>query len=240
MATEPLLSPCPVCGTGELVQVDKWYQCKHCTLTVEKKRPFWSLKGKADRYIIRKLSDDYEIAKQGLLNQPFSLDALNKLQESVYDDETLALFAEGAFDKLHMPSSTLAQILLEQLRETCFLQINDMRRAHGPALGEQSSRFPLGAMPSRDLDWQDDGNLFLTDIRLVFPSNTFTFIRLDRKLIGVWTFSDGLAVQRKGEAFATYFAGCKAHQAALATAYIFGKVPPIRNKATQAMAEATK
>ena len=68
----------------------------------------------------------------------------------------------------------------------------------------------------------------MTDSRLVFPSNTFTFIRMDRKLIGLKTFENGIAIQRKGQDFATYFVGCRAHQAALLGAYIQGRVLALR------------
>jgi hypothetical protein len=78
------------------------------------------------------------------------------------------------------------------------------------------------------MEWKDEGNLFCTDRRLVLPSNQFTFIRLDRKIATVQAFTDGLAVQRKEENFATYFVGCYAHEAALVVAYMLAKIPALR------------
>jgi hypothetical protein len=78
------------------------------------------------------------------------------------------------------------------------------------------------------LEWQDHGNLFGTDKHLVLPSDSFTFIRLDRKLGGVQAFNDGVAVQRTGEDFATYFVGCYPHEAALVAAFVLGKLPALR------------
>ena len=82
--------------------------------------------------------------------------------------------------------------------------------------------------PRDGLTWQDQGNLFCTNQRLVFPSDSFTFIRMDRKLVGIQAFADGLAVQRKGEDYATYFVGCHAHEAALVAAYVMGKLPVLQ------------
>jgi hypothetical protein len=51
---------------------------------------------------------------------------------------------------------------------------------------------------------------------------------MDRKIVAVQAYIDGLAIQRKREAFATYFAGCYAHEAALVAAYVMAKVPALR------------
>jgi hypothetical protein len=123
----------------------------------------------------------------------------------------------------------LAQVILEQLNEECFLQVNHLRRGHGVALAEGGHYWPEQPTSREGMTWQDRGNLFSTNQRLVFPSNTFTFIRLDRKLVGIQAFSDGVAVQRKGEDFATYFVGCYAHEAALVTAYVMGKLPALQS-----------
>jgi len=233
METEILLSPCPACSLGALVQRDQDYQCDACGLRVKKKKKFLNLKSKPDQYIIQDIGDDFSIARAGVLDQTCSLDELADFRETLYTDQQLAEFATGNLDALNMPSSTLAQILLEQLRETCYLQINDIRRAHGPVLAIGGDRFPQDNIPVGELTWQDEGNLFLTNIRLVFPSDTFTFIRMDRKLIAAKAYEDGLAIQRKGEAFATYFTGCQAHQSALVVAYILGKVPHLRRAAVE-------
>ena len=46
--------------------------------------------------------------------------------------------------------------------------------------------------------------------------------------MGVQAFIDGVAIQRKGEDFATYFVGCYAHEAALVAAYVMAKLPALQ------------
>jgi hypothetical protein len=228
MASDILLSPCPACEGAALAKLNNAYQCNECGLTVKEKKRVLGFGSKGAQFVVQTIGDDFSMARGGIIGHVFSLAELKNFHESVYPDQTLADFAEGNYDALNMPASTLAQILLEQLRETCYIQINDMRRAHGPVLGEGGNRFPEGKTPTKSLTWQDEGNLFLTNIRLVFPSDSFTFIRMDRRLIGLKTYEDGLAVQRKGEDFATYLVGCGAHQASLVAAYIQGKVPTLK------------
>jgi hypothetical protein len=74
--------------------------------------------------------------------------------------------------------------------------------------------------------------LFCTNQRLVFPSDSFTFIRMDRKLVGIQAYNDGVAIQRKGEDYAIYFIGCYAHEAALVAAYVMAKLPALQAAAT--------
>ncbi len=226
MSSDTLLPTCPVCTQEPLVWRGKDYQCNHCGLTLKLKTVL-GFKSK-DKYIVQSIGKGYNIARSGIVGQVIPLTELENFGESVYSDQQLTTFAEGNFDELRPPSSILAQILLEQLRETVYVQTHDMRRAHGPVLESGGNYIPEGLAPSGDLSWQDRGNLFLTNARLVFPSNSFTFIRMDRKLIGLKTFENGFAVQRKGEDFATYFVGCRAHQAALNGAYIRGRVPALR------------
>ncbi|HHJ06464.1 MAG TPA: hypothetical protein ENK24_03080 [Anaerolineae bacterium] len=221
-----LLPVCPVCTQEALIWRGKNYQCSHCGLTL-KPKTFLGFKSK-DKYIVQSIGQGYNIARSGIVGQGISLTELENFGESVYTDQQLAAFAAGNFDELRQPSSTLTQILLEQLRETVYVQTRNMRRARGPALEAGGNYIPANPAPGGDLTWQDRGNLFLTNARLVFPSNSFTFIRMDRKLIGLKTFTNGFAIQRKGEDFAAYFIGCRAHQAALNGAYIMGRVPALR------------
>jgi hypothetical protein len=228
MPLDSLLNPCPVCNATSPAQVKNGYRCSECGLTIGQKKQFFRFRDKQKYYVVKDIGESFSVARDGLVGQVFTLPELKVLPESLYSDQVLARFAEGDFEALNTPSSTLAQILLEQLRETCAIQINQMRRARGPILTGKNSCLPEGKVPSGGLQWQDRGNLFLTNIRLVFPSNTFTFVRLDRKITGLKTYEDGLALQRRGEEFATYFAGCRSYQAALAAAYIVGKVPHLR------------
>lgn len=228
MSSDTLLPLCPVCTQKALIWRGKNYQCSHCGLTLKLKTVL-GFKSK-DKYIIQSIGQGYNIARFGIVGQVVPLTELENFGEGVYTDQQLAAFAEGNFDELRSPSGILTQILLEQLRETVYVQTHNLRRAHGPAIEAGGKFIPKGLAPGGDLNWQDKGNLFLTNARLVFPSNSFTFIRMDRKLIGLKTFENGFAVQRKGEDFATYFVGCRAHQAALNGAYIRGRVSALRRQ----------
>ena len=230
METASLLSPCPACGRSTLVKTRQVYQCQTCGLAIKEKKPFPGFGARPARYVVEAIGPDFSLARPGIVGHVFSPAELKNFHENVYSDQTLADFAAGRYEGLNMPASALAQVLVEQLRETCYIQINHLCRAHGPTLTGGGSRFPQGKAPTSGLTWQDQGNLFLTDIRLVFPSDSFTFIRLDRKLVGLKTYQDGLALQRKGEDFATYFVGCGAHQASLAAAYIQGRLPTLRQE----------
>jgi hypothetical protein len=170
---------------------------------------------------------NYALAGQSLSGESFKPDPLKVVLGNVYTDEQLAEIAGGVIDDIRPVRTTLAQIILEQLKETCFLQVNGLRRGHGQPLAEGGNYIPAEAVPRQGMDWQDEGNLFCTDQRLVFPSNKFTFIRLGRKLVGVQAFTNGIAIQLKGEAFATYFVGCLTHEAALVAAYVMAKVPKL-------------
>ncbi len=226
MTTE-LFSSCPVCRSETALAVSgKTYRCEHCGFTIKEKHKLF---GKQHlQYVVQALGEGYDIARAGLVGNTFSPAEVALFREQVYPDAVLAEFAAGNFDRLNLPGSVLAKILLEQLRETVYLHVDHLRRAHGPALETGGNRFPQGKIPRNEMDWQDDGNLFLTNVRIVFPSNTFTFIRMGRKMVGLKTFEDGIAVQLKGENHATYFVGCKSHQAALVGAYIQGRVPGLR------------
>jgi hypothetical protein len=150
----------------------------------------------------------------------------------VYTDAQLAQIASGSLEILRPVRTVLAQVILEQLNEVCYLQVNGLRRGHGKLLAEGSHYRPEQLLPREGLIWQDQGNLFCTNQRLVFPSNSFTFIRMDRKVTGIQAFTDGVAVQRKGEDYAIYFVGCYAHEAALVAAYVMGKLPALQATAS--------
>ena len=140
----------------------------------------------------------------------------------------MAAIASGSLETLRPVRTVLAQVILEQLNEVCHLQVNGLRRGHGKTLAEGGQYQPQQSTPREGLTWQDQGNLFCTNQRLVFPSDSFTFIRMDRKLVGIQAFTDGVAVQRKGDDYATYFVGCYAHEAALVAAYVMGKLPALQ------------
>lgn len=229
MPSQILFNTCPLCDqskvtwqTAELV-----FRCDHCGLTL-KERTLLGL-FKKGRYNVTSFGQgNFSLAEQGLTKAALSADALKVTIGNVYPDEQLAEIAAGNLALLRPVRTILAAIILEQLNEACFLQVLDLRRGHGQPLTDQNSYLPTGAAPRQDMAWQDEGNLFCTTNRLVFPSDRFTFIRTDRKLVAVQAFTDGMAVQRKGESYATYFIGCHPHEAALVAAYVMAKVPALQ------------
>lgn len=228
MQGAPLLDVCPICEQEPLAAQANDYVCAHCGLRLTAHRGFLGL-GPKDRYRVLDLGAGYDYVRGSVVNEVFSLTELRRFRETVYSDAQLDAFAEGDLTSLNMPASTLAQILLEQLRETCYLHVDHMRRALGPPLPVGGNRWPQEAAPKAALDWKDEGNLFLTNVRVVLPSDTFTFIRLDRRLVGLKTFTDGIAVQERNEDQATYFVGCRPHEAMLLAAYVTGRVPKLRS-----------
>jgi hypothetical protein len=170
---------------------------------------------------------DYTLARQSLKNVTLPPDPLKIIIGNVYTDSQLAALALGSLDMLRPVRTVLAQVILEQLNEECYLQVNGLRRGHGKPLAEGGHYQPEQPAFREGMTWQDRGNLFCTTHRLVFPSDSFTFIRMDRKIVGVRAFIDGVAIQRKGEDYATYFVGCHPHEAALVAAYVVAKLPTL-------------
>ncbi len=229
MTRQTLYTQCPVCDQGAV----KWdetqaaYRCDHCDLTLKEQRVLGLFR--QDHYGVATFPEgDYALAEQSLRNVALKPDPLKVVLGNVYTNKQLAEIAGGALGDVRPVRTVLAQIILEQLRETCYLQVNGLRRGHGPALPEGGSYWPSETVARQSMAWQDEGNLFCTDQRLVLPSNKFTFIRLGRKVVGVKAFTDGVAIQLKGEEFATYFVGCYPHEAALVAAYVMAKVPKLR------------
>ncbi len=231
MTQTTLYDECPLCNQGAVVldENSQIYRCDHCGLAL-KKRSLLGVFKKDHLQVVSLGKGDFSLAQQSLANLSLPPDRLKVVIGNVYSDEQLAQIAGGALEVIRPVRTVLAQIILEQLKETCYLQVNGLRRANGQPLPEGSDYRPQGPVPRAGLEWQDQGNLFGTDKHLVLPSDSFTFIRLDRKLGGVRAFNDGVGVQRTGEDFATYFVGCYAHEAALAAAFVLGKLPALRQK----------
>ena len=229
MARQSLFEACPLCDQGVVAwrEAEAVYACEHCGLTL-KERALLGL-FKKGRFGVAHLGEgNFTLARQGLNKAALLPDALKVVLGNVYPDQQLAAMANGSLEVIRPVRTVLAQIILEQLNETCYLQVSGLRRGHGQPISEGGSYQPTQAVPRPGMDWQDKGNLFCTDQRLVFPSNRFTFIRIDRKLTGIQAFTNGLAVQRKGEDFATYFVGCYPHEAALVAAYLMARAPKLR------------
>jgi ribosomal protein S27AE len=227
-----LFAECPLCNQGAVVwQDDAVYYCDHCGLTL-KERAVLGVFRKGHYGVSNWGEGDFSLAAQSLKGVALSPSALQIALGNAYPDAQLAALAGGALTVVRPVRTVLAQIILEQLNETCYLQVNGLRRAQGQPIAEGGIYLPVQASPRSGLEWQDRGNLFCTDQRLVFPSDRFTIIRFDRKLVGVQAFTNGLALQRQGETFATYFVGSYAHEAALVAAYIMAKVPALRVQKT--------
>lgn len=234
MIQQTLYKVCPLCDQGQVdwQAAESSYRCTHCGLVL-KERAILGLFKKGRYGVVNFGQGNFALAEQGLAKATLTADALKVALGNVYPDEQLAEIAQGNLALLRPVRTLLAAIILEQLNEDCFLQVLDLRRGHGQPLVDQAGYIPSEATPRQGMDWQDEGNLFCTTNRLVFPSNRFTFIRTDRKLVAVQAFTDGLAVQRKGEEYATYFVGCYPHEAALLAAYVIAKVPALQQRLNQ-------
>lgn len=229
MAQDTLYNECPLCTQAAVVASGggSTYRCSHCGLTL-KERSLLGLFNKRHFAVTDFGQDDYDLARQSLKNVSLLPDPLKIVIGNVYTNSQLAAIASGSVDILRPVRTILAQVILEQLNEDCYIQVNGLRRGHGATLAEGGLYQPEQAVPRDGMTWQDKGNLFCTTHRLVFPSNSFTFIRMDRKIVGVRAFNDGVAVQRKGEDYATYFVGCYPHEAALVAAYVLAKLPALQ------------
>lgn len=228
MAQEILYKECPLCNQAAVTrQVDGTYRCQQCGLTL-KERSLLGLFKKGHLAVADWGAGDYSLAKKSLGQVTLPADTLQIAIGNVYTNRQLADLVGGSLKVLRPVRTVLAQVILEQLNEECFIQVNGLRRGHGQAIRDGGHYLPEQVSLKDGMVWQDQGNLFCTNQRLVFPSNSFTFIRLDRKVVGVQAFSDGVAIQRKGEDYATYFMGCYPHEAALVAAYVLAKLPALQ------------
>lgn len=227
--TDTLYKACPYCMEAPVSLQEGSYICPSCGLTLKERAVLGLFK--KGRYAITELPEgNFELVTPELNNIVLKPDALKIVIGNIYTDEQLAEVCNGNVDIIAPVKTVLAQIILEQLNEVCYINVSGLRRAHGEPLSGESDYWPQSKVPRDGMKWQDEGNLFCTNQRIVLPSNQFTFIRLDRKIVGVQAYKDGFAVQRKNETFATYFVGCYAHEAALVAAYAMAKVPALRPK----------
>jgi ribosomal protein S27AE len=238
VAQDTLYKECPLCTQGTVVAAGSGstYHCTHCGLTL-KERSLLGLFKKGNLAVADFGEGDYTLARQSLKDVALPPDVLKITLGNVYTDSQLAAIAGGSLELLRPVRTVLAQVILEQLNEVCYLQVNGLRRGHGKPLVEAGHSQPRQPTPREGMTWQDQGNLFCTNQRLVFPSDSFTFIRMDRKLIGIQAFTDGVALQRKGEDYATYFVGCYPHEAALVAAYVLAKLPALATESPRAEAQ---
>ena len=227
MAQETLYQECPVCAQSPVVRQDSLYKCANCGLAL-KHKAILGLFNKNKFSVVDFGEGDYSLAIEAVKGVALSPDSLKIVLGNAYTNAQLAEIAGGNIKVIRPVRTVLAQIILEQLREECFVNVNRIQRGFGPSLTEESAYLPREKVPLQSIKWQDEGNLFCTTQRLVLPSNQFTFIRLGRKVSAVKAFTDGVAVQLKSEDHATYFAGCYAHEAALVAAYVMAKVPVLR------------
>ena len=228
MKQQTLYQECPLCMEAPVVLKKKGlFGCQQCALTLQE-RAVLGLVNRG-RYGITELGPrDYRLAEAGLNSITFRPEALKIVIGNIYRDQQLADIARGNIEIIRPVMTILAGIILEQLNEECVINVNNVRRGHGQPLAGESWYYPRQKIPHKAIEWHDEGNLFCTSQRIVMPSGRFTFIRLDRKVVAVQAYADGVAIQRKSEAFATYFAGCFGHESALVAAYVMAKVPVLR------------
>lgn len=228
MSQELLYKECPLCAQAPVtLQSNGEYRCQNCDLTL-KEKPVLGL-FKKGQYGVEKLGQgNFALARESLKNVALSPDPLKITLGNVYTDDDLAEISAGNLDAIRPVRTVLAQIILEQLREECFVNVTGLRRGHGAPLAEESWYLPTQKASLQSVKWQDEGNLFCTTHRLVLPSNQFTFIRLGRKISAVQAFTNAVAIQVSGEDYSTYFTGCRPHEAALVAAYVMAKVPLLR------------
>jgi hypothetical protein len=186
-----------------------------------------------NRFIFRTMGADFSNLDADLVPRIFTKDQLAGLAGTCYTDADLAAIAAGDLKKLRLPKSTVAQIMFPQTREICYNQVNGLTRGEGPPLPDGVDRTP-GPVDRRNLQTLDQGNLFISDQRFIFPSSTHTTIRIDRKLTAVRTFTNAVALQRKGEDRATYFLGTEPRHASLIVAYLQGQLQHLRQNNTHA------
>ncbi len=231
MSQETLYRECPVCAQAPVTLQNDVFSCENCGLTL-KERAVLGLFNKGKYGVVTLGEGDFELASASMQEVALPPDPLKIVLGNIYTDAQLAEIAGGNIKAIRPVRTVLAQIILEQLREECFVNVTGLRRAFGPPLPETSHYLPQEKAPAQGLKWQDEGNLFCTTQRLVLPSNQFTFIRLGRKISAVQAFTNGVAIQQKNEEHATYFVGCYPHEAALVSAYVMAKVPLLRPVAT--------
>ncbi len=228
MSQELLYKECPLCAQAPVtLQRNGEYRCQNCDLTL-KEKPVLGL-FKKGQFGVEKLGQgNFALAGESLKNVALPPDPLKITLGNVYTDDDLAKIAGGNLDVIRPVRTVLAQIILEQLREECFVNVTGLRRGHGAPLAEESWYLPAQKASLQNVKWQDEGNLFCTTHRLVLPSNQFTFIRLGRKISAVQAFTNAVAIQVSGEDYSTCFTGCRPHEAALVAAYVMAKVPLLR------------
>lgn len=227
MMQETLYKECPLCAQAPVALHGEVYRCENCGLTLKEKAVL-GLFHKGKYGVVSLGEGDYGLAMASVQDAVLVSDPLKIVLGNVYTDSQLAEIAGGNIQAIRPVRTVLAQIILEQLREECFVNVSGLRRGLGPVLPEAGQYLPQEKVPVQDINWQDEGNLFCTTQRLVLPSNQFTFIRLGRKISAVKAFTNGVAIQQKNEAHATYFVGCYPHEAALVAAYVMAKVPLLR------------
>jgi hypothetical protein len=225
VSQEVLIDACPICGKSALAGQKGQFSCVSCGTQVEQSR--WLGVRPRDRFFFRMVSSDYSNAEPDLVARPFTKTELAGLAGSCYSDADLGAIAAGDLTCVRPLTSQVAQLMFPQTRETCRLQINGLTRAEGPSLPNGASKIN-SSVSQQTLKKLDEGNLFVSDQRLIFPSDTHTIIRIDRKLTGICTFLDAVAIQRKGQDKATYFLGFESRDASLLAAFLSGQLGHLR------------
>ena len=158
MTQETLYKECPLCTQSPVVaRGGGEYSCESCGLTL-KDRSVLGMFKKGKYGVVKLGSKTYGLADDALKDVSLAPDPLKVAIGNVYTDQQLADIAGGNIDVIKPVQTILAQIILEQLREECFINVNGVRRGHGQPLVGDSNFWPSNPVPEREMTWLDEGN----------------------------------------------------------------------------------
>jgi hypothetical protein len=136
-----------LCNQGTVEAVGgQLYRCTHCGLSL-KERSLLGLFKKGHYAVIGCGEGDFTLAQQSLAGVTLPLDLLKVVIGNIYTDPQLEAISQGSLQLIRPVRTMLAQVILEQLNEECFLQINNLRRGQGAPLAEGSYYLPEQPAP---------------------------------------------------------------------------------------------
>src|SRR5688572_29682574 len=121
MAQEILYKECPACVLAPVMwQNGGFYRCPQCGLAL-KERKRLGFFGKGRFVIVDFGSKRSLLAEIGLKEVALSPDAIKIAIGNIYTEAELAEIANGRVDVINPVKMVLAQIILEQLNEECYI-----------------------------------------------------------------------------------------------------------------------
>ena len=126
MTDQTLYKICPLCAQAPVVlQEQGAYCCGHCGLTL-KERSVLGLFRKGQYSITDLGRGNYTLAEAGLKGVVLPPDPFKVVIGNIYSDEQLAQIAAGNIELISPVKTILAQIILEQLNEECYVNVNNL------------------------------------------------------------------------------------------------------------------